>query len=627
MKLMLDTIKYQSKPHDVWRINKDILAKPVDISIQDLARSVVNGQTFIPSYLKPNSNGLIERKIDYWYQQQVIALDFDNEEVVKDSLGKTVKRDNKVLKKKVIHMTTAQAIEEFKNMAAFLYTTFSHTDSHPKFRVVFVLDKILKNYNTYKKVIESLLKKYPYADQACKDGTRIFYGGKDLIEIDYDNRLVIGDVLSNSQGVFDRTKSNIYNMSDTKPLKPKNNISHINQFKQNSINNNHIDLIVNRKIDKLQSIINPKSTILHNMKQVEEYIKKQDLRLFLGVSSSGSFRDLFHDESSPSASIFTSNIGNGHQLYKCHSASNEFCGTIFQITERLLKCSNIEAEEFLMQVYKITIEETETQKEMKKMLDANKRLLMSPNLSEIYPYLEKVVGRYTYDLYILFDLVKEFLPAGDDPKLMFFHSIREIAKHMRMSKSSTSDRLNLFVFLELLLKPNEDEIPAELLEQIKAWQDQKGHKYHNSFYEIPNYSFTYLDEINMKCKEWVEKGCTLKSVTYEGILRNFGLEEADRVFPQDKGKEIRELNEVVAMKIKQSALEILSDKGWTTEKEVLYGVTLFFKGQQRFKKNQLKRCLGELLDEYDLERVRLDKKLKEKLKIKTKGYPFIIKYK
>ena len=67
--------------------------------------------------------------------------------------------------------------------------------------------------------------------------------------------------------------------------------------------------------------------------------------------------------------------------------------------------------------------------------------------------------------------------------------------------------------------------------------------------------------------------------------------------------------------------------GWTTEQEVLENVRLYFKGQNTFKQKQIKICFGELLDGYDLERIRLKKELKEKLEIEGKGYGFIIKRK
>jgi len=125
---------------------------------------------------------------------------------------------------------------------------------------------------------------------------------------------------------------------------------------------------------------------------------------------------------------------------------------------------------------------------------------------------------------------------------------------------------------------------------------------------------------------WFENGCTLKTVNYEGIMRNFGVEEANRVFPQDKNKEIPELNEFVTRKIEDCLLSLIDTSGFATEKQVIENVVFHFKGQQLFKLAQLKRCLGEILEKYCLTRIRLNKFLKEQLKIEGNGYPFVILY-
>ena len=54
MKLMLDTIEYQRKPEGkgAGSISNRIIKNPVDISIEELAKSLGKGKTFIPAYFK-----------------------------------------------------------------------------------------------------------------------------------------------------------------------------------------------------------------------------------------------------------------------------------------------------------------------------------------------------------------------------------------------------------------------------------------------------------------------------------------------------------------------------------------------------------------------------------------------
>jgi hypothetical protein len=469
-----------------------------------------------------------------------------------------------------------------------------------------------------------LLTKYPQADSHCKDCNRLFFGGKKLFELDYNNRLKVDDFLTIRPESFSRTDKNltIYPAKNLKQPKSSEHEGHCNKA-------NNIQLIQQRSIKELQKRIHTEPIVIHNNFEVSNFLKRQDLREYLGITTKGNFIDIFHDENNPSASIYESNKGNGHQMYKCHSTSAEFTGTILEITERLLHCPRIEANKFLMDLYQIEIVESDQQKALKEELDLYKEILQSDDLEEMYPNFYKVFNRYGYlkDMYILLDLVKEYLPAGDDKRLLFNHSIETISKKFGRSKSVTHTRMNFLTFFEFLSKLDKEEIPKELYAIQLESKRKKGHKYLNSTYEIHLYSFDFFNSLDCKCALWIEKGCTTKTVNYEGILRNFGQEEADRVFPQDKGKEIHSLNEEVVSIIHRTTLELIESYGWTTEREVLDNVKLFFKGQQKFKEMEFKICLGELLEGYDLERVRLNKDLKEQLGITGNGYGYIIKRK
>ncbi|MGM0714180.1 hypothetical protein [Brevibacillus parabrevis] len=604
MKLLLDSQEFSRKPvgYEIAQINNRIVNHEVDISLADLTEEIIKGKSFLPATLK-EVMGSKKRKKENWFSQEIIALDFDEGLSINDALDNQFIRDN----------------------AAFLYTTFSHTPAHHKFRVVFALDRPLFDYKLFECIISYLLEKFPQADAACKDGTRLFFGGKEIFEIDMNNRLLTDEIIHSKRG-FESDKEYISYMSAQKPPSGKHSLRNVKITHTKYLHCTNVQDILNRDIQSLHNKLNPSSVQLSNMNEVHDYLKQQDLKAFLGVSSNN-FHDIFHEDTKPSASIFSSQLGNGHQLYKCHSQNHPFCGTIFQIVERLLKCSNVEAEDFLMKVFNIELVETEIQKEMKRTLNANKRLLMSYELEELYPNFYKVIKPYRDDLYILFDLVKEYLPSGDDPEIMFYHSIRKIGEYLRRKRDSASRRINFFVLLELMNKLDEIEIPSELQSSLSEWKQSSKYQYQNSVYSIPSYTYDLLSVIDSKCKVWLENGCTLKTISYEGIARNFGVKEANRVFPQDKDKTIPELNNFVARKLEECTLSIISSKGFTTEREVMDSVTLYFQGQKQFKQEQLKRCLGEIIENYCLVRVRLNKELGQKLGYEGNGYPFVLMFK
>ncbi|MGX2959027.1 hypothetical protein JNUCC23_07155 [Peribacillus sp. JNUCC 23] len=599
MKFMLDTKEYQSKPEgrEAGSISNRIINLPVDISIEELAKNLVKGKTFVPAYFK-EKEGMIKRNKDFWHSQEIIALDFDD------------------------GMTLDEAVKEFFDTAVFIYTTFSHTEEHHKFRVVFKLDRIINKIEEFDEIISGLLTKYPQADKHCKDGTRLFFGGKEIVELNYNNRLKVDDYVIKCPNDSGGTEKNlvIYPAKNTKQIQTY-------EHKQGKETADNIELIQQRNIKELRKRIRTKPKIVYSSFEFFDYLKQQDLRAYLGIQHKQNFLDIFHEETDPSASIFESNKNNGHQLYKCFSTSNPFVGTIMQVTERLLKCSIMEVKAFLMELYQVEIKESEQQKKLKEVIDIYKELLQSDVLEELYPDFYKVFNRYGYleDLYILLDMVKEYLPSGEDQRLLFYQSIDTISKKFKRSRSVTHTRMNFLSFFKLISKLNFDQIPKELLEYQLKSKRKKGHKYINSTYELNIYNFHFFKELDDMCALWIEKGCTTNTVNYEGILRNFGREEADRVFPQDKGKKIPPLNEEIVHRIHKTTLELIEDYGWTTEQEVLESIILYFKGQKTFKQKQFKICFGELLDGYDLERVRLNKVLKQEMGIEGNGYGFIIK--
>lgn len=604
MKIMLDSQAFKSKPRTYENIviNNGMLKCPKDISLEKLAEEIIMGKTFTPAFFVEKKGG-IKRQKPYWYSQQVVALDFDD------------------------GMSLEEACKIFSEKAAFIYTTFSHTEEWHKFRVVFALDKPTYSFEAIEGLLNRLLMMYP-ADKQCKDCTRLFYGGKEIIELNYNNRIKITDF---DEEVSCRTKEGelLYPAKNLKqPKADKVPKVSLKSCSNKNIAKN-IELIRQKNLNELHRRINAEPKVVHNNFEMMDYLKQQDLRLYLGIQGSGSFIDIFHDESNPSAGIFTSNKNNGHQLYKCHSDTFPFVGTIFHITQSLIGCSAAEVRKFLMDLYRIELVENEVQKGLRDDIDFYKELLQSEDLEEVYPNFYKLFSRYDYlqDLYVLLDLVKEHLPAGDDPRLLFHHSIETIAKKFNRSTSATHTRINLFSFFKLVTKLESHEIPPHLLEIQQASKQKKKHKYRNSTYELPLRDYNFFSELDDMSRIWMEKGCTTDSVNYEGILRNFGLEEANRCFPQDKGRTITPLGEDVTSIITQNAMELIESFGYTSEQEILDNVMLYFKGQQKFKKKQFKICMGELIDGYDLERIRLNKELKDKLNIDGNGYGYIIRKK
>lgn len=73
--------------------------------------------------------------------------------------------------------------------AAFLYSTPSHTDEHPRTRVIFLLDTPIMQAKNYALAASALLWLYGSADSSCRDAARFFYGSKGC-SFEYPNQIL-----------------------------------------------------------------------------------------------------------------------------------------------------------------------------------------------------------------------------------------------------------------------------------------------------------------------------------------------------------------------------------------------------------------------------------------------------
>ena len=112
--------------------------------------------------------------------QQIMMLDFDNT-ITKNGEKYKVPDDDYVTIQDVMGSQWMQ------RHAAFIYKSFSYRDDWQKFRVVIFLDKILRDHEEVTNTYKWLMKRFPQADPAPKDCSRIFYGGTEVTPINFYN--------------------------------------------------------------------------------------------------------------------------------------------------------------------------------------------------------------------------------------------------------------------------------------------------------------------------------------------------------------------------------------------------------------------------------------------------------
>ena len=122
--IMLDTVAFDKKPagKEIGSIQNRLEKHTSNVSIEELAVAVSNGQTFKPCLMNGKTN-------NDFVSSSLIVLDIDNKGKEYEEYGYKSLQD---------FLKDAQK-SNYK--PALVYTTFSHTEKLHKYRAVFQLDK------------------------------------------------------------------------------------------------------------------------------------------------------------------------------------------------------------------------------------------------------------------------------------------------------------------------------------------------------------------------------------------------------------------------------------------------------------------------------------------------------
>ena len=187
-KIHLDSQEYSKKPQgkDLGKISSRITNTYVEIDIKDLGNQLVSpiSKTWIPALLEG------KRTAKNWESQSIFALDFDS--------GVTFSR---VLEK----------LQEYGLDCTFAYTTFSDSPKAEKFRVVLQTDKTITDKAFRDTIQLSLIALFPEVDKSCKDRSRLFFGGKELIYENYEYYLDLDKLIEAAKfyGIKDSSSKNL----------------------------------------------------------------------------------------------------------------------------------------------------------------------------------------------------------------------------------------------------------------------------------------------------------------------------------------------------------------------------------------------------------------------------------
>ncbi|WP_125115449.1 hypothetical protein [Agathobaculum sp. Marseille-P7918] len=147
-------------------------------NIQEIATKISQGYTIYTNVLNLNATDSQTVNSSKFQESEWIGLDFDNA----FSQNESIQAQN--------YLTMQDCIEKMKKAGLYptiVYPTFSFTQEHHKFRVLFHLNETIPKDRQRKLciLIDMLMTLFPTCDKQCKDFARMFFGTNQPIDTFY----------------------------------------------------------------------------------------------------------------------------------------------------------------------------------------------------------------------------------------------------------------------------------------------------------------------------------------------------------------------------------------------------------------------------------------------------------
>ena len=612
--------RFESKPQGTqcgW-VQKSITQ--TDITIEELADGLCHGASFKPGVLIGGN------KADNWKQQQLFGLDFDDGMKIEEAYNKAV---------------------SLGLIPCFMYTTFSHTEEHHKFRMVFCNDTVITDKVIRDKLQATLMGIMGGVDEVCFNRDRLFFGGKGkfVLHPNYNSRINAESVIEKYwKDDFEQYISNAKRKSKKKNTPAASAKSkeagNIDKRCQPSNENQNVKAIKEHDVEYLRSVLAHEPIEFETKNEFWDYIYTElDIAELIDIDNPSSFCCVLHDDHNPSANIFTTQ--NGIQKYRC--CSENLTLNIKQLIEMLGNFkSEYKAVQFIMDIYNLSVKESQWSIEQRENIDMMISNITLNKFKELCPQADKNI-KYAKDTFLMMlsiarnNIYSEKF-SNDDGEIVFFVTNKKLAEYLgkgnRQKKiDKVSKYIKMLIYHDLIRILDDSQVPKELLAKaIKYSGTDKRVGNHVNFYAIPSWVVQQLKTIENNGIRWKEKGYRIGGVSFDMFYRSEGFDVAASLYPQYKKKK-NEYGEIVnrtttqasderTMKIADVILNSIKSKGYCTEKEVIY----ILGNQYRYDvtETQIKRCLNEIMDTYGLKKVKANKVLKERFSIKSNGYPYII---
>ena len=514
--------------------------------------------------------------------------------------------------------------------------------------MIFCNDTVITDGDLRDKLQATLMGVIGGIDKVCFNRDRLFFGGKGktAIHADYQARINAEDII----GWYwhDDFEQYISGAKSKKKTALKKRKDKSDTDKEYTVFDDNTDAISTLNVELLQErlginedksdtdrrryslLVSPQSPNAENNNIIDgiyqfpseaelyRYINSLDLYEYLGVPD-GTFCCILptHEDDKPSAHIYTTD--DGTQIYKCFGCNQ--ARTIISITEQLAHCKRSEAINFIKKVYKIDYKPSEWVERQRQLMIDSATYLNSEEFKETFPQINKLIRTRKSDIQNILMHMTKHISDGlqHEGKPLFFASLPSLMKICeKKDKTKMSQSITLFALLNMLNKVDLNCVPEEELKKAKQISAKYGFKKLVNFYQVEEYGYTTLENSEKIAGTLLDNNITLKGLSREYILRTFGTELADKVYPQYKfenkqGTSAKSDNLTINLSV--AVLNAIKAQGYMFERDVNLNGAIG---------TQWNKSIQEILDSYGLKKVKLNKELKEKYNIECSGYPCII---
>ena len=363
-----------------------------------------------------------------------------------------------------------------------------------------------------------------------------------------------------------------------------------------------------------------------------EYLKKQDLGQYLGLSSRTDTKGQivpcpFHNDTNPSAGVYRSR--DGDWMFRCHACG--VGGTIIDVAMKILNCHEPLAVKHLFEQFKIRVD-TGWKKRQEEMLQGNIAVLENTEVIQSYPSLCRLIRRIRSDLISKLRLARGYIVSERhqyQDRVMFFASLRHFHRVSRGRHDSPrycnrqNEKVDRYCLLGLLQKLPDEHIPPELLTEARRRQFLDRRAYRIQCYSFPAYTPELLKRADERACVLIQAGASVRGISRELVQGLYGDQVAREVYPQRQTEKLTASTKAFTAAVEKVVLEEITAKGYTTAG----AVRLAMAGTSNWPsvtERRIEKCLPGLLGRYGLKKLTCTRAMKERLGIRNAGYPKVI---